>query len=98
MQCGDCYHMALAYLFSLDNNCYHHIADVFDFQNDSIILTAFEKEWQTGTSLKVTRLAYNLWNNWNDGTSDYSVGTIFSCSYAPYFWEAIRIRFPEYTG
>ena len=22
---------------------------------------------------------------------------LFACSYAPYYWEAIKIRYPEYT-
>ena len=30
-------------------------------------------------------------------SANYNVSEIFSCSYAPYFYEAIRIRFPEYT-
>ena len=27
----------------------------------------------------------------------YAPSEIFCCSYAPYFWEAIQIRYPEYT-
>mgnify|MGYP000037184561 FL=1 len=27
----------------------------------------------------------------------YAPGEIFCCSYAPYFWEAVQIRYPEYT-
>lgn len=27
----------------------------------------------------------------------YAPSEIFCCSYAPYFWEAIKIRYPEYT-
>ena len=49
----------------------------------------------------------NLWNGWrydsytddseeNSASADYVVDEIFTCSYAPYYWEAIRLRFPEY--
>ena len=30
-------------------------------------------------------------------SSSYAPSEIFCCSYAPYFWEAIKIRYPEYT-
>ena len=56
---------------------------------------------------KVTRLAFSLWNVCNfdreqdienkNLSANYNVSEIFSCSYAPYFYEAIRIRYPEYT-
>lgn len=64
--------------------------------------------WQTSTSSKVTRMALNLWNHsiMYDSEEDlekehissaYAPSEIFCCSYAPYFWEAIKIRYPEYT-
>ena len=34
----------------------------------------------------------------NEKVSDkYNVSEIFCCSYAPYFYEGIKIRYPEYT-
>lgn len=27
----------------------------------------------------------------------YTIDEIFSCSYAPYYWQAIQLRFPEYS-
>lgn len=71
------------------------------------IETALQHGWQTGTSYKTTRLLMNLWNGWrydsytddpeeNSASADYVVDEIFTCSYAPYYWEAIRLRFPEY--
>ncbi len=66
--------------------------------------------WQTGTSLKVTRLAFNLYTDgeptaFTEGDitkeilkecSYYSVSDVFCCEYAPYFMQAIKIRYPEY--
>ena len=61
-----------------------------------------------GSSVKVTRLAFSLWNRCNyDSEEDienekvsiyYNVSEIFCCSYAPYFYEAIKLRYPEYTA
>ena len=53
-------------------------------------------------------MAFNLWNGSliYDSEDDlenrkisleYAVSEIFCCSYAPFFWEAIKIRYPEYT-
>jgi hypothetical protein len=97
----DEYHKAVAYLLSLDNVLRKHIEDVFDFQRDCIKLEGLQKPWQTGTSKKTTRLAFNLWNSCcSDVIADddvnaqmYSVSAIFSSCYAEYYFNAIRIRF-----
>ena len=68
--------------------------------------------WQTDGSLKVVRLAFNLYcngipsintdnNNIKEQIDEckrYTVEDLFCCVYAPYFWQAIQIRYPEYTG
>lgn len=28
----------------------------------------------------------------------YSVSDIFCCEWAPYYWQAVKIRYPEYCG
>ena len=28
----------------------------------------------------------------------YTVEELFCCGYAPYFWQAVKIRYPEYCG
>lgn len=34
----------------------------------------------------------------NDEKSNYyNTSEIFCCSYAPYFYEGVKIRYPEYT-
>ncbi len=77
-------------------------------EKGEINLDAIKAGWQTGTSEKVTRMAFNLWNHSimfdseedleNEKISNcYAPSEILCCSYAPYFWEAIQIRYPEYT-
>ena len=61
----------------------------------------------TSSSEKTTRMAFSLWNRCCfDSDEDsanrkasryYNPSEIFSCGYAPYFYEGIKIRYPEYT-
>lgn len=104
----DCYHSSMAYLLALDNVLREHIDAVFDFKSDGIKRSALHQSFQTGTSLKTTRLAFNLWNGCSDDgetytdkdgyTADlpsslYSVEQIFSSVYAPFYYEAVKLRF-----
>ena len=112
MKQSDVYHMSVAYLLALDTVTRQHVSEISNFEEDCIKLDALSKPWHIGTSRKTTRLAFNLWNGcYTDGetytdedgytadlpSGNYSVADIFSCSYAAYYWEAIKIRFPEYT-
>lgn len=94
----DCYHYSVAYLIALDKVLRDHIDAVFDFEEDVIKPKCLYMGFQTGTSLKTTRLAFNLWNGFNqDLSSNFTVDNIFCCSYAPYYWQAIQLRYPEYS-
>lgn len=111
MKSNDCYHQAVAYLFTLDNVCIEHIQDLFDFADNTINPDSLNSAWQTNTSKRTTRLALNLWGGYcsegetyiaDDGFEDelpsqyYTPSEIFCCSYAPFYWEAIKLRYPEY--
>lgn len=103
MRKSDCYHNAVAYLLALDVVLIAHVTDVFDFDEDWIKPeTALANGWQTSTSRRTTRLLMNLWNGWccecdDTPSPNYAVDEIFCCSYAPYYWEAVKLRYPEYT-
>jgi len=101
MKYTDCYHRSAAYLIALANLVPN---DVFNFEEDLIIPDGLTKGWQTSSTLRATRLMLNLWNGWahEDETTEtnttasplYTVYNIFyDYEYAPYFYEAIRIRF-----
>lgn len=102
----DCYRQAVAYLLTLDDVVYSHINAIYDFYENYPIHEALNQSWQTGTSAKTTRLIYNLWNSWaydshedfnnNKISGYYAVDEIFCCNLSPYFFEAIKLRFPEY--
>ena len=104
MKKRDCYHQAVAYLMALDIVLAPHAEAIFDFEEDCVNTCDLIQYhgWQTGTSRRTTRLLMNLWNGWcsdtDDGecSSNYTVDEIFCCGYAPYYWEAIKLRYPEY--
>lgn len=86
----DCYHMALIYTLGMNADCLF-------------------SGWQTSGSMKVIRMAFNLYCNSMPSidcftgeenklreASLYSVEELFCCSYAPFFWQAVQIRYPEY--
>ena len=109
MNINDCYHRSLAYLLALDTVLFEHIETLYDFQEDGIKLEGLHKGFQTGTSKKTTRLAFNLWNGCADEGETYvdrdgyesSLPSIyyyheqiFNCTtYAPYYWQAVQLRF-----
>lgn len=103
----DEYHKAAAYLLSLDVVCRKHTTDLFDFSEDAIKPEGLSKGWQTGTSTKTTRLMFNLWNGYQyegepleeeQPSRYYTPEHLFACSYAPYYWQAIKLRYPDYTA
>ena len=102
----DNYHTAAAYILSLDKVCREHIEDIFDLKEDVIKPEGLCKAWQTSTSRKSCRLLFNLWNGYNSEgealeeeqpSANYTPENIFSCSYAPFYWQAIKLRYPDYT-
>ena len=111
MKRSDIERKVLAYLFSLDVVCCIHIREIYNFDENTIIPNALDKEWQTSTSRKTTRLAFNLFNGCcSDGETYIGSDTfeellpsayftpvnLFCCEYAPYYIEALKMRFPEY--
>lgn len=104
----DCYTKALLYTLGICRDTRRHIDRLYDLDDKSIYPEALNDGWQTGGTLKVTRLAFQLFT---DGTPSayidpdkpdvdecrkYSVSDIFCCEFAPLFVEAIKLRYPEY--
>ena len=110
---SDCYHEALFYTLGINPDTRKHVEEIYDFDENCIKIECISKAWQTGNSLKVTRLALNLYTNGvpttmcksyvHDGDkqfkecSKYSASDIFCSSYAHYFFQAITLRYPEYV-
>lgn len=106
----DVYHKALCYCLGISNDTRKNIDHIYDFKSGSIKTECLHEGWQTSGSIRVVRMAFNLYCNGTPSVYDYedaeeqldecrqyTVEDLFCCSYAPYFWQAIQIRYPEYT-
>jgi len=104
----DAYLRALIYTLGICSDTRRNFDSVYDGPKREIIPDAIFRPWQTGSTLKITRLAFQLFTDTaptafpGDGYNideclRYSVSDIFCCSFAPYFFEAIHLRYPEYT-
>lgn len=97
-QRNDRYHAALFYLLSLCPDCRTHIANLYDFAARGICPDALVQGWQTSTSYRVCLLAFNLFNGYAPARDPGSCTpeNLFCCEYAPYFTQALKLRYPEY--
>ena len=109
----DCYLKALIYTLGICGDTRCRFDSIYDAKKRRIAPETLYAEWQTGGSMKVTRLAFQLFTDTVptaltyddakdrvvedfDECKKYSVSDIFCCGFAPYFVEAIRLRYPEY--
>ncbi len=105
----DCYHKALIYILGISEDTRNHFSQIYDMKSRCIKTECLHQGWQTRGSVRVVRLAFNLYTNGTPGVDDYesrneqvsecreySVNDIFCCGYAIYFWEGIKLRYPKY--
>lgn len=94
----DSYHNAFFYCIGISDTTRQNVERIFDFDNHRIKPEGVHEGWQTGGSVRLTRLAFNLWNGYAEkGKERMSTPyELFDCGYAPYFFEAIRLKYPEY--
>ena len=95
---NDCYHRAFFYVMGIAPETRANIRQMFDFKQDCIEPEGMHGGWQTSGTVRVCRLAFNLWNGYAEkGEERMSTPyEIFDCGYAPYFFEAIRLKYPDY--
>ena len=83
-------------------------SDFYDFEEDFIKTECLGEGWITSGSARVVRMAFNLFCNGTPSVyalegdakvkecRKYTVEDLFCCEYAVYFWEAVKVRYPEY--
>ena len=59
----DCYHRALVYTIGINDDTRRHWDQMYDKKEQEIIKDSINAVWQTGGSLKVTRLAFQLFTD-----------------------------------
>jgi len=105
----DVYHAALVYCLGIDADTRRNIKAIYDFKTGCVKTECLHGGWITSGSAKVVRMAFNLYNNGTPSVYDYddteeqltecrlyTVEDLFCCRYANYFWQAIKVRYPEY--
>lgn len=105
----DVYHKALVYCLGIDEDTRNHVNSIYDFKTGCVKPECLKEGWQTSGSLRIVRMAFNLYCNGTPSISEewnieeqlqecrcYTVEDLFCCGYARYFWEAVKIRYPEY--
>lgn len=101
---------ALCYCINLMQSTRSHVTEIFDFEQKCLKTECLKAGWQTSSSEKAIRMAFNLFSggiptvdyedkvdNQLKECQNYTVNELFYSSFAPYFWQAIQIRYPEYT-
>ena len=107
----DVYHAALVYCLGISEDTRRNADRIYDFKSGFVKTECLHEGWQTSGSLHIVRMAYNLYCNGTPSVmecedsedqlsecSKYTVEDLFCCGYAPYFWEAVKIRYPEYCS
>lgn len=67
----DAYHKALCYCLGISPDTRRNINSIYDFKTGDIKTECLCEEWQTGSSMKVVRLAFNLYCNTTPSVDDY---------------------------
>ena len=105
----DCHYKALIYILGISEDTRNHFGQIYDMKSGNIKTECLHQGWQTSGSVRVVRLAFHLYTNGTPSINDYkrrdeqvrecreySISGIFCCGYAMYFWEGIKLRYPEY--
>ena len=106
----DCYHQALIYILGISRDTREHFDQIYNIKTGGIRPKCLNEGWQTSGSVKVVRLAFNLYTDVTPSVDNYkrkddqisecraySVSDLFCSSYAIYFWQGIQLRYPEYS-
>ena len=106
----DVYHKALCYCLGISDDTRRNVDRIYDFKTGCVKPECLHEGWQTSGSMKVVRTAFNLYCNGTPSVDEdqdaeeqidecrrYTVEDLFCCSYAPFFWQAVQIRYPEYA-
>ena len=87
---NDCYHRAFFYVMGIAPETRANIRQMFDFKQDCIDPEGMHGGWQTSGTVRVCRLAFNLWNGYTDrSTATPTPRRIcFAAGLRPTLWRA----------
>ena len=101
----DPYRKALFYTLGLTEETRRYIGRLYNYKQRCIEFDGLKDGWQTGTSMRVTRLAFNLFNGFNGDTCDeaiddcdrYTPYNLFDNCLMVYMLEAVKLLYPAYV-
>ena len=93
-----------------DEDTRRNVDKIYNFKTGCVKTECLHEGVADQWKCKGVRMAFNLYCNGTPSVDDeqdteeqvdecrrYSVEDLFCCCYAPYFWQAIQIRYPEYA-
>ena len=94
-------HRGLFYLLGLLSETRRNISELYDFERDAILPGGLIQPWHTAGSIRVTRLAFNLFSGFDgfngerqiEPRSLYTPDNLFDPSLCEYCLEACRLRY-----
>ena len=67
----DCYYKALVYILGISEDTRNHFSQIYDMKSGCIKTKCLHEGWQTSGSVRVIRLAFNLYTNGMPSIDDY---------------------------
>lgn len=97
---ADPYRKAFFYTLGLTGETRRNINCLYNYNERCIDLGGLRGGWQTGESIKVCRLAFNLYNGYTGSGKAARMFTpeeLFCSGLIAYMLEAVRIRYADYS-
>lgn len=100
----DPFRQSFFYIIGLAVDTRKSIDSFYDFKKRCIRFEGLSAPWQSSGTIKVTRLAYNLYNGFSGDTGDgtkenadlYTPYELFDSELLMYMFEGIKLRYPEH--
>ena len=97
----DCYVKPLFYLLTLSADTRRNFDSLFDIDKSCIKPDGVKGGWLTSSTKRLCQLSFNLFNGYTqDGrkkcSEEYSPYYMFANEWAPYFVQAIKLRYDSY--
>ena len=67
----DVYHQALVYCLGIDRDTRENVNKIYNFKTGCVKTESLQEGWQTSGSLRIVRMAFNLYCNGTPSVGDY---------------------------
>ena len=67
----DVYHKVLVYCLGIDRDARNNVDKIYNFRTGCVKTECLQEGWQTSGSLRIVRMAFNLYCNGTPSVGDY---------------------------